>query len=116
MADCAHLSILRDICVDKMIKIQDIIFWIIIALIVGLAIWLMLGSPTIEAGLISLALFVASSVILLWKAIFKIDKNVSMGFLKVKNKLEKINYKLEYEIKSIREDISEIKNIVKKSK
>ena len=98
-----------------MIKIQDIIFWIIIALIVGLAIWLMLGSPTIETGLISLALFIAASEILLWKAIFKIDKNASMGFLKVKNELEKINYKLEYEIKSMKKGINEIKNIVKKN-
>ena len=99
-----------------MIKIQDIIFWIIIALIIGLAIWLMSGSPTTESGLISLALFVAASAILLWKAIFKIDKNTSIGFFKVKKELQIIKYRLEHDMESIKEDISEIKNIMKKSK
>lgn len=104
------------LCADKMIKIQDIIFWIIIGLIIGLAIWLISGSPTTESGLISLALFVAASEILLWKALFKIDMNTSIGFLKVKKELQIMKYKFDSNMHDIKKDIGEIKRMIKKSK
>ncbi|OGJ15409.1 hypothetical protein A3K73_05910 [Candidatus Pacearchaeota archaeon RBG_13_36_9] len=71
------------------IKPEDILFWILIALIVGLAIWKLVGSPTDTASLISLALFVAGSEILIWKTIFKIDKKTSVGFIKLRNDIDK---------------------------
>jgi len=76
------------------LKIEDIMFWILIALIIGLAIWKLIGSPTDTASLISLALFVAGSEIIIWKSIFKIDKNTAIGFAKIKGELDNINYKL----------------------
>jgi len=76
------------------LKIEDIMFWILIALIVGIAIWKLIGSPTDTASLISLALFVAGSEVIIWKSIFRIDKNTAVGFAKIKGELNNINYKL----------------------
>jgi membrane protein implicated in regulation of membrane protease activity len=86
---------------DKM-KTEDIIFWLIIGLIVGVAIWKLFGSPTDTATLISIALFVAGSEIILWKALFKIDKKTTVGFERVKNQLG-----------NIQKDIKEIKLLIK---
>ncbi len=106
---CFYFNCFGGLCSDKMIKLSDILFWIVIALIIGLALWLMLGSPTTEAGLVSLALFVAASEILLWKAIFKVDKNTSLGFLKVKKDLDMMQYKLI-------NNINELKELLKRNK
>ncbi len=70
---------------DKMVRIEDIVFWIIIIAIIAIAIWLLRGSPPETNALISIALFVAASELMLWKTLFKIDKNTSIGFVKVKN-------------------------------
>ncbi len=83
---------------DKM-KIEDIIFWIIIGLIVGVAVWKMIGSPTDTAALIAISLFIASSEILIWKALFNMDKKTSITFIKIKSHLEVINNQLK-EIKN----------------
>ena len=68
------------------IKLDDIIFWVLIVLIIGVAIWLLLGSPTDTSAIIAVAVFVATSEILLWKAFFKIDKKTSIGFEKIDKK------------------------------
>mgnify|MGYP001560852760 CR=1 FL=1 len=88
-------------------KTEDIIFWIIICLIVGVAIWKLVGSPTDTAALISITLFVAGSEIILWKALFKTDKRTEIGFIKIKN-----------DINNLKEDINkkhqELKQLIKK--
>ena len=66
------------------IRIEDIGFWIIIALIITVAIWKLIGSPTDTASIISIALFVAGSEILIWKTLFKIDKKTTIGFMKIR--------------------------------
>ena len=71
------------------IKIEDIIFWVLIAFIVGIAIWKIIGSPTDTTALISITLFIAGSEILLWKAFFSIDKKTATGFEKMKNNNDK---------------------------
>lgn len=76
------------------IKLIDVAFWIIIALIVGVALWKLVGSPTDTAGLISIALFVSGSEILLWKYLLKMENKTNISFMKIKNELEKINSKL----------------------
>lgn len=68
-----------------MIKIENILFWILIALIVGIAVWKLFGSPTDTATLIAIALFVSTSEILLWKALFSMDKKVTVGFVRIKS-------------------------------
>lgn len=75
-------------------KIEDILFWIIMMLIIGLAIWKIVGSPTDTATLIAVTLFIASSEILIWKAIFSADKKTAVGFEKIKSKLDIIDNKL----------------------
>ena len=92
-----------------MVKIEDIIFWILIALIVGVAIWKLIGSPTDTATLISIALFVAGSEILLWKAFFAMDKKVSIGFMKMKNDLDNKLNKIENKLENI-------ENLIKRKK
>lgn len=84
-------------CSDKM-KIEDIIFWIIMSLIVGVAIWKMIGSPIDTAALIAVTLFIAGSEILIWKALFNMDKKTALGFEKIRrnidNKFLEVNNKL----------------------
>ena len=69
-------------------KIADIIFWLLIALIVGVAIWKIVGSPTDTAALISISLFIAGSEIMIWKTFFRMDKKVSIGFIKIRNEID----------------------------
>ncbi|MBI2042789.1 hypothetical protein HYT25_00170 [Candidatus Pacearchaeota archaeon] len=71
-------------------KIEDITFWIIIILIIALAIWLLLGSPTDTSAIVALAVFVAASEILIWKSLFSIDKKTAIGFEKIKNSIENL--------------------------
>jgi hypothetical protein len=84
------------------IKIEDIIFWIFILIIIGTALWLLHGSPPEMNAIITVALGVAGSELLIWKKIFsiekdsnfailKIDKNISLSFMKIKNEIEKNN-------------------------
>ncbi len=69
---------------DKMIKIEHIIFWIAILAIIAIALWLLSGSPPKTNAIISVALFVAVSELTLWKFLFKIDKKTTVGFINVK--------------------------------
>ena len=100
-----------------MARIEDILFWILILVVIGIAIWLAFGSPDFENGLIAIVIFVASSEILLWKTLFtfdkksvarlsSIDKRTSIGFERVKLDFERVNDKLQ----SIKNDINEIKS------
>ena len=75
-------------------KIQDIIFWLIILAVIAIAIWLLSGSPPEENALISIALFVAASELILWKSYFNLDKKSAIGFMKIKNEMNEINNNL----------------------
>ncbi|MFH1592963.1 MAG: hypothetical protein ABIB47_06370 [Candidatus Woesearchaeota archaeon] len=85
------------------IKLIDIIFWALILSAVGVAIWLLVGSPTIEQGLLMITISIAASEILIWKALFRVDKKTAIGFEKVRSQLS-----------NIQRDIKEVKTIVKK--
>lgn len=87
------------------LKIEDILLWIIIALLILLAIWKLIGSPTDTASLIAIALFVAGSEILLWKSIFSTDKKISIGFIKIRN-----------DIKSLNDKIGNIESLIRRNK
>ena len=75
------------------IRVEDILFWIIIALIVATAIWLLSGSPPEIDALISIALFVAASELLIWKKLFSIEKNTAISFTKLKSDIQEIKNK-----------------------
>jgi len=71
------------------LKIEDIVFWIIILAMISLALWLISGSPTDTSAIIALTMFVTASEILIWKNLFNIDRKTSIGFEKIKNELDK---------------------------
>jgi len=85
------------------LRLEYILFWILILAAIGVAVWLLVGSPTIEQGLLMIITFMAGSEIMIWKAIFKNDKRTAIGFEKVKSRFDNIDYQL-----------NEIKSIVKK--
>jgi hypothetical protein len=76
-------------------KIEKIIFWTVIISIIGLAFWMLSGSPTDSNAIIALCIFTATSELLIWKSLFTFDKKTAIGFEKIKNNLNKINTKLE---------------------
>jgi len=76
------------------ITFEDIMFWIIIAGMIGIALWMISGSPTEMGAIIGIVTFAAASDILIWKSLFKIDKNTAIGFTKIKGEFNNINYKL----------------------
>jgi len=75
-------------------KIEDIIFWIIILMIIATALWLLSGSPPETDALISISLFIVASELLIWRKLFDIDKKTAIGFEKVKNELRNIRIKI----------------------
>jgi len=82
-------------------KTRDILFWILILAAIGIAVWLTIGSPTIEEGLLMIVISLAGSEILLWKAIFRIDKRTALGFERIKSKMDM--------------QFSEVKDLIKKN-
>lgn len=96
-----------------MTRIENIVFWILIALIIGIAIWKLFGSPTDTAALISIALFVAASEILLWRALFLIDKKTSIGFLKIKIKLTNTENNFNNKLDNLDNKLNNIENLIR---
>ena len=94
-------------------KIEDIIFWILVAIIVIVVIWILSGSPPIENSLPSLIIFVIASEILLWKALFSIDKKTEIGFVKVKNKIANLENNMNNRFKEINKRLDNIEILIK---
>ncbi len=88
-------------------KIEDVVFWVIISLIIATALWLLSGSPPEANALVSIALFVAASEILIWRKLFDIDKKNAVGFEKVRTEIQILKKDLNYQL-------NEIKNLIKK--
>lgn len=89
-----------------MTRIENILFWFLILLIVGTALWLLHGSPPETDALISIALAVTASELLLWKTLFSmdnklsqkvfdIDKKTALGFANIKNDISNMSTKLD---------------------
>jgi len=83
------------------IKIEDIIFFIFLLIIIGTALWLLSGSPPLMNAIISIGLAIFGSELVLWKKIFslennfnskllKMDKSISIGFMTVKHDMDKL--------------------------
>jgi len=83
------------------ITIEDILFWIIIAFIIGILIWMLSGSPTIEGALISLGGAIISSELLLWKRFYSIDKRTTIGFIKIRNDIKILEMNLNSKLDNI---------------
>jgi len=52
-------------------KIENILFWLLIMASIFIIIWSLSGSPTIENAIFSLLTFSLSQIILLWKEFYK---------------------------------------------
>lgn len=103
------------------VQIEDIMFWILIAAVVVISVWLLFGSPSLENALITIGLFIIGSEISLWRKFFSLDKKTAVGFIKVGYDLKEIKNDLIYkqdEIKNetgiIRNELANIKTLLKK--
>ena len=83
------------------IKIEDIIICIAIILTIGVALWMLHGSPTESSAIIAVALFAAASELMVWKKIFQIENKTTVGFIRIKNDMEKQNMKINYKLDKI---------------
>jgi len=92
------------------IKIEDIVFWLLIIAIIAVALWLLRGSPTEISAIVAITVFVAASEILMWRNLFGINKRTAIGFERVKLHFDKIDKQLE----GINNQLNEIKNLIKK--
>ena len=62
-----------------MIRIEDIVFWILILTSVAILLWLLRGSPTLENTVITVGLFILGSELMLWRKYFEVDKNTAIN-------------------------------------
>lgn len=92
----------------------DMAFWILILLIISVAVWKLIGSPTDTAALISVSLFFAGSEILLWRALFALEKRTSCGFMKIKYDLDSMKSEMNAGAKEISSKLNNIENLIKK--
>src|SRR3989338_8690710 len=81
------------------LKAEDIVFFIAIGLALFVLLWLLHGSPTLDSALMSIGTFIITSEVLLWRKYFQMDRGMVIGFSKVKNDFDKLNYKLDMELK-----------------
>lgn len=89
--------------------IDNILFWILILLIIAVALWMLHGSPTEIGAIIGIAVFVASSEILIWRTLFNIDKKTSIGFIKIKSDVDRKFFE-------VNTKLDKIENLIKKRK
>lgn len=96
------------------IKIEDIIFWIFILIIIGTALWLLHGSPPEMSAIITVGLAVAGSELLIWRTIFNIDKKTTIGFMKIKNDMEKMEMKIDNRFNQLDNKLNLINNNIRR--
>jgi len=97
----------------RKIKIEDIIFFIFIAIIIGTALWLLSGSPPEINAIITIGLAVAGSELLIWRFIFKVNKGTSPGFMKVKHDMEKMKIEIKNGFNNINNKLNNIQKELK---
>ena len=120
MDNCNYLNVIRNLRANQefnmKIRIQDIIFWILILLIISVALWKLVGSPTDTEALIAISLFVAGSEILIWKAIFAADKKTSISFVKIKNDIDIVKNHMDNKFNQVNSRLDNIENLIRKKK
>jgi len=104
----------------RKIKIEDVLFWICIFMLILLALWMLHGSPTEIAAVISIILFVATSEVLLWKELFKVEKRTEQALMRLDHKMDlkfmHLENKMGGQFKDIDKELAEIKQLLKKKK
>ncbi len=103
------------------LKIEDILFWIMVVATIGVILWKLNGSPTDMATMIAIGTFILASEVVVWKKIFsietnfnsrllKIDKNTSLGFIKVKHDTDKMRIEINNRFDGIDNRFNTIEN------
>ena len=104
----------------RKITIEEIVFFLLIAAIVGLAIWKLVGSPTDTAALITLAFLIASSEVLLWKYFYKniysLDKKTEVSFAKVRSEMNLIRNDIKHMKTEINNKLDNLEKLITKKK
>lgn len=77
------------------IKAGDMIFWFVIIIITAIVIWKMFSLSIDNSTLMIILILIVMSEILLWKAVFNMDKNTAVGFIHIRNDISNINNKLD---------------------
>ena len=98
------------------IKTEDIIIWTAIIIIIAIAIWKLVGSPTDTAALISITLFIAVSELSLWKKMFLVEKKTEVGFMKVKENINLLRNDLKHYLNNTNQRLDNIENLIRKNK
>jgi len=76
------------------VKIEYVVFWLLIAMIVAIVIWKLFGSPTDMATFISILTLITASEIVIWKTLFKIENKATIGFMKIKNRIDSLEHNI----------------------
>ena len=106
---------------DKMagIKIEDVVFWAAIIVLIAMMIWKLFGSPSVVDMLIAGVSFLVITVMALWrfshtldKRIMKVDNKTTIGFTKVKADTDSIKKDLGH----INKKLDNIEKLIKKKK
>ena len=70
------------------IKFEDVMFWIVIFATIFVILWKLHGSPSDFATIVSVGVFLLTSEILTWKKIYSMEKDVALGFMKVRHDMD----------------------------
>ena len=85
----------------------------------GFEFWLFKGSPTTESAIISVAVFVATSEILLWRKMFEVEKNTAVSFVRMKGDITNIKNEVAHvrnDTQTIKNDMGDIKKMIMKKR
>ena len=95
------------------IRIEDIVFWILVFATISVMIWKLFGSPTDIGTIMGVGTFLLTSEILIWKKIFSIESKTAIGFIKVKHNLESMENRINNRFDKIEDSLNNIENKIK---
>lgn len=95
------------------IKIEDIIFWIVIIAIIGLIIWKLFGSPTDLATIITIASLLAMGELSLLKKVYNLERKVAVGFTRVSLDMNLIRNDIKHHLNYINKRFDNLENLIK---
>ncbi|MBI2628976.1 hypothetical protein HYW74_02745 [Candidatus Pacearchaeota archaeon] len=98
------------------IKLEDIVFWLLIIAMIAIAFWLLSGSPPEENALITITIFVATSELLIWRKIMSMDKNTAVSFIKLRKDIDIRFLGVNNRFDNVDEKMSRIENLIIKNK
>ena len=100
------------------VKIEDIVFWILIIAVIALIIWKLFGSPTDLAMQIAIGSILAGTIMLLWRLEWKnhyeLDKKAQVGFEKVKSEINLFKNDMNHHLNNINKRLDSIESLIRK--